>query len=473
MEDLARLAKRQEVPVTAMPDSNDDDGFNMTWHGKTVHVDVSAIQGPLSFSIAPLLKASTAVEDEVFDCEADGPMQPLPGSSAHPASVNVAASKSDHQACIPVKRTKQSSNNRRRKYRRLEKGAQAGYTPRVDVFRRFVLQSIPTPTNLDFATLPVNNGAYSAGTFKIPNSDRLVTVEEALKLGLTYVPWKGIDSKPYFDSEGRLVCVAAGRPDDARFLAAADAVFEHLAVAGKAAAFRKSHVEHPRGAFPAVNVGITHGQGTQRPVNLQTHELKGVVEELLADENVQRLATFGSACFALWAPHVYGYYKEHLDKLFERMPDLRRIFPKSVFPTAAFNFGPNVWTFKHRDVKNCPFGFCAIQSLGRFDPTKGGHLILWELGLIIEFPPGSLILIPSATITHSNVPVAEGEERASFTQYAAGGLFRFVDYGFCTEIDLKERDYDRYIKMREAKPDRWQAGLDLLTKLQDLWPDRD
>ena len=60
------------------------------------------------------------------------------------------------------------------------------------------------------------------------------------------------------------------------------------------AAFRKSHVEHPRGAFPAVNVGITHGQGTQRPVNLQTHELKGVVEELLADENVQRLATFGS-----------------------------------------------------------------------------------------------------------------------------------------------------------------------------------
>ena len=180
-----------------------------------------------------------------------------------------------------------------------------------------------------------------------------------------------------------------------------------------------------------------------------------------------------SACFALWAPHVYGYYKEHLDKLFERMPELHRIFPKSVFPTAAFNFGPNVWTFKHRDVKNCPFGFCAIQSLGRFDPTKGGHIILWELGLIIEFPPGSLILIPSATITHSNVPVAEGEERASFTQYAAGGLFRFVDYGFCTEIDLKERDYDRYIKMREAKPDRWQAGLDLLTKLQDLWPDRD
>ncbi|KAF8176788.1 hypothetical protein BJ912DRAFT_857245 [Pholiota molesta] len=62
--------------------------------------------------------------------------------------------------------------------------------------------------------------------------------------------------------------------------------------------------------------------------------------------------------------------------------------------------------------------------------TKGGHLILWEPRLVVEFPPGSLLLIPSATITNSNTPVAPNEARASFTQYAPGGLFRYVGYGF-------------------------------------------
>lgn len=151
---------------------------------------------------------------------------------------------------------------------------------------------------------------------------------------------------------------------------------------------------------------------------------------------------------------------------------LRRIFPKSIFPACAFNFGPNVWTFLHRDVLNCPFGWCAIQALGPFDPTKGGHIILWELGLVIEFPPGSLILIPSVTITHSNVPVAQGDQRASFTQYAAGGLFRYVDYGFRKEADLKKQDKPFYAKICQLKPQRWEMGYNLLSKIEDFWPEK-
>jgi hypothetical protein len=70
----------------------------------------------------------------------------------------------------------------------------------------------------------------------------------------------------------------------------------------------------------------------------------------------------------------------------------------SIFSCAAFNFGPNVWTFKHRDVLNLAFRWCAIQAVGKFDATKGGHLILWDLKLVIEFPVGALVLIPSATL---------------------------------------------------------------------------
>ncbi|KJA14627.1 hypothetical protein HYPSUDRAFT_208543 [Hypholoma sublateritium FD-334 SS-4] len=102
--------------------------------------------------------------------------------------------------------------------------------------------------------------------------------------------------------------------------------------------------------------------------------------------------------------------EEYTDKLFKKMPHLRRIFgKKSVFPATAFNFGPRVCTESHRDQLNLAFGWCSIQALGWFDPELGRHLVLDDIKKIIEFPAGSLILIPSATLTHRNLPVRDHE----------------------------------------------------------------
>ncbi|KAF8814949.1 hypothetical protein BYT27DRAFT_7229141 [Phlegmacium glaucopus] len=193
-----------------------------------------------------------------------------------------------------------------------------------------------------------------------------------------------------------------------------------------------------------------------------------MVDRLLADKSIQRLATYASSAFALWAPGVYNYYKERLDKLFQQMPNLQRIFSRSIFPAAAFNFGPKVWTRKHRDVKNCPFGWCSIQALGHFNPKTGGHIVLWELGLAVEFPAASTILIPSATIAHSNLCVAEGEVRASFTQYCSGGLFRYVDYGFRKEKALKTQDPALYKEICRLRPEKWKMGVGLMSTLKGL-----
>lgn len=111
---------------------------------------------------------------------------------------------------------------------------------------------------------------------------------------------------------------------------------------------------------------------------------------------------------------------------------------------------------------------CAIQALGEFDPTEGGHLVLSDLQLVIEFPPGSLILIPSATLIHSNLPVREGEYRASFTQYCAGNLFRYIDNGFRTEKQLAKEDPSGYQQMCALKATRWQLGLDLLSNISEF-----
>ena len=149
-------------------------------------------------------------------------------------------------------------------------------------------------------------------------------------------------------------------------------------------------------------------------------------------------------------------------------PDLRRPFPHSVFFCANFNFGRNVWTFKHRDVLNLAFGWCAIQALGDFDATKGGHLVLWDLGLVVEFPAGALILVPSATIAHSNVPVQEHERRTSFTQFSPGGIFRYVHSGFRTDKRLAEEDPVEYERLAELKEKRWEEGLSLYSTMDEL-----
>ncbi|KAJ7817636.1 hypothetical protein B0H13DRAFT_2379545 [Mycena leptocephala] len=109
-----------------------------------------------------------------------------------------------------------------------------------------------------------------------------------------------------------------------------------------------------------------------------------------------------------------------------------------------------------RDVLNVPFGWSAIQAAGPFDPTKSGHLVLWDLKLAIEFPPGALILIPSATLTHSNVP------------FTAGGIMRFVDNGFRTEQALGEDDPEVFERLAQLKDERWEMGLRLFSTMDEL-----
>ncbi|KAK7016266.1 hypothetical protein R3P38DRAFT_3203090 [Favolaschia claudopus] len=95
---------------------------------------------------------------------------------------------------------------------------------------------------------------------------------------------------------------------------------------------------------------------------------------------------------------------------------------------------PSIWAHGHT-LSAIVILQTGVQSLGNFDYTKGRHLVLWECKL--EFPPGSTILIPSAALFHSNTIISAGERRYSFTQYTAGGLFRWVERGFKSETEAR------------------------------------
>ncbi len=293
------------------------------------------------------------------------------------------------------------------------------------------------------------------------------------------------------DARNRVCVALAGRPDQEAYRVAAQSVHETLLAEGAAAGLPARTDPHLRGHFPAINCGAMHAKGTTNPINLSASGNKPMIARLLKNPHVRRLAAFASCelvfshlypvdrheansttsdSLSSFAPKLYSYTRRKLNTLYDQTPGLERLFPAhiSVFPTAAFNIGPNVWTYQHRDVLNLAYGWCAIHALGNFDPTKGGHLVLWELRLVIEFPPGALVLIPSATITHSNIPVAEGDSRSSFTQYMPGGLFCWVDYGCSLVADCKKRDPKLYREQLDARPLKWKKGLDLLTTVEEL-----
>ncbi|KAA1475965.1 hypothetical protein DENSPDRAFT_784293, partial [Dentipellis sp. KUC8613] len=172
--------------------------------------------------------------------------------------------------------------------------------------------------------------------------------------------------------------------------------------------------------------------------------------------------------FAAAAPRLWNSYRDTVDRVYKELPHLPRNFPQSVFPAAAFNLGPDVTCRAHLDGRNLSYGQCAITALGSYDHTKGGHLYLWELGLIIQFPPGSTILVPSACVTHGNTPIQPGERRASFTQYCAGPLFQWVSYGCRTGTQLHpaaKRASDA------AGAARWLEGLALYSQVHELYDD--
>lgn len=171
----------------------------------------------------------------------------------------------------------------------------------------------------------------------------------------------------------------------------------------------------------------------------------------------------------MWAPRLYAYYVDHLRPLYAKHPTLRRNFVNSIFACATFNFGPVTCTFDHTDPANLPFGWCAITALGKFDPVQGGHLVLWDLKLVIEFPPGSTIIIPSATLRHSNIAIQKGETRYSFTQYTSGGLFRWVDQGFQASASYRAEMSEEDLAGDKLKSEqRWEEGVDLFSRLVDL-----
>lgn len=139
-----------------------------------------------------------------------------------------------------------------------------------------------------------------------------------------------------------------------------------------------------------------------------------------------------------------------------------------VFPSRSVNLGLRSTSCPHTDDKNLAQSWCSITPIGHFNAQKGGHLILWDLGLVIDFPAGSTALIPSALVLHSNTSIGDEETRFSIVQYAAGGLFRWVNNGLMTD---KQKQEGMVVDEQEEELEagvNWRKAMGMFTRVSEL-----
>ena len=130
-----------------------------------------------------------------------------------------------------------------------------------------------------------------------------------------------------------------------------------------------------------------------------------------------------------FAPILFNFSQSTLDLLEVMNPDVRCYILDHPLASTTFNFRPRTITFSHKDLKNLSWRLCTVINLSSYDPMKGRHFVLWDLGITVEFFPYSTPL-PSAVILHNNTPIGNDKTRMIITQYSSVGLFAWREYGY-------------------------------------------
>ncbi|KAI0055932.1 hypothetical protein BV25DRAFT_1921411, partial [Artomyces pyxidatus] len=133
----------------------------------------------------------------------------------------------------------------------------------------------------------------------------LQELERLLRRGFRLVPWDGIEHTVVVDQVGRIVAVLAGRPKTGDWQGTCTRAYDSLDKVRESLRL-PDDVQHRRGRYPSVNVGISYGRGQKQPMNLPTPE---PVRQLLQDADVRRIAGFANSVFAVNAPKLYKSYE--------------------------------------------------------------------------------------------------------------------------------------------------------------------
>ncbi|KAJ3818581.1 hypothetical protein F5880DRAFT_1491145 [Lentinula raphanica] len=221
--------------------------------------------------------------------------------------------------------------------------------------------------------------------------------------------------------------------------------------------------DHRRGQYATLPTGLGFGGGRTEPGHYANtaHNTK-LMEEFLADRAVQLVARFVDAGLQTLFPKLHRFLDNLLEKILDDNPDLKRMFPGCCYGACHVNL-ITAWTRQHQDYFNILFAMCCVFCVGAFDSTRGGHLIAWEFGIVTELPPGSAVFLPSAWVTHANIPIAPHERRSSIAFFMSLGLARWYQNGYMSDKTFQELAEPSQIQAwKDARSKLWEAGLEML-----------
>lgn len=95
--------------------------------------------------------------------------------------------------------------------------------------------------------------------------------------------------------------------------------------------------------------------------------------------------------------------------------------------------------------------------------------MLYDLQLIVEFPSGWTVHVPSATLQHGNTCIQKGERRYSITQYIPGSLLRWMRHKFRLAKDVPDEER---AELDGTTEDRIRQAWSLFSKFDELESDR-
>ncbi|KAK7022235.1 hypothetical protein R3P38DRAFT_3317614 [Favolaschia claudopus] len=467
LEELIENAERDRSDGREEDSGESDD----EWHREEGEPDISLPKfsssspaaGPSRLPLPPLI-----------------PPQPS-HSSSPPASGQLSRAQERKIEYQKTRRRKQRQRNTANPFNRVTSSAPT----------HLVMSAQQLPLDFDASDIRTTKGGHWLGVRdqnppKLKNqkesarwaNHRLPQVGELVNdLKRVYVSWDARRPLLILDCHGRIIVVFVGGPDDPEWPSVAAEAGEALKRAREEGirtnAFAEDAGLHRRGRFYTLKSGVSHGGGQPCPRNGTISDAKQpLVDSLLGNKSVRRICGFQSSAFRTWAPKLFKDYVTDLQDLFKHDPSLQLNFTNSIFPSVTFNLGPQSTAFEHLDDKNRALGWCAITSAGDFDPKKSAHLHLKELNTVVEFPPASTSFIPSAVIHHGNTPLAPHEIRYSITQYAAGGLFRYVQYKFRTAKKVLTEGGENLKRLFDGVPgERHAAGINLFSKPEELMAD--
>ncbi|KAK1223601.1 hypothetical protein PQX77_013530 [Marasmius sp. AFHP31] len=297
---------------------------------------------------------------------------------------------------------------------------------------------------------------------KVDYDGHQYTLEELVEKGFDEFEWDGKTTIVFRDESHVPIFVLGGFPDETKWPDTVQKIRSLLEKLQALLRFAKSRC-HRRGTYATISLGISFGGGQTQPGNFDHHPHNNpLLNELRADASMQQLARYMDHLMLCYFPRLHTLYANILHQLQVDNTELEVNFERCCFAAFNVNFGSAV-TLRHTDYLNLLFGQCAVFPVGDYDYKKGGHLVLWDLKLAIQFPPGSVILLPSALLEHCNTSIGALETRTSVTFYSASGLFRWVTNGYMSDKEFAARSNQQTrSRWQSYRDDLWSVGLDIL-----------